>query len=300
MKGKKVFLFFCIVIGLLLVVAGIWTETVEQHAHKSPKHPPCELEGILAKEEQELSGAEYALLQQQTGLSEAGIRSLWQQGRQQELLVLQERLYAPIEVRCSANTVISREERIISGQEGLTFSQAFPTVEPGDILISFNCHVLGWRSGHAALVVDCERGLSLEARVLGTDTAFIPLESWLRNPSVAVLRVKGLKQEQRQAVAEYAAGQLVGIPYSLLSGKGGILQEETVYAAKKQERNIAEGRVTDEKQGDVLLQGTHCAHLVWTAFSSFGIDLDGDGGLIVTPRDLYESEWVEIVQQYGM
>ena len=48
------------------------------------------------------------------------------------------------------------------------------------------------------------------------------------------------------------------------------------------------------------ITGTHCAHLVWYAYQQFGYDLDSDGGIIVTPRDLYESTNLEIVQIYGM
>lgn len=292
MKGKKVFLFLCLFLGFILIVLGVWTEGVEHSAHRSPVYPFYELEGLLKKEEGELSREEYALLSQQTGLEMSGISSLWQQGRQKELLLLQERLYAPVEITCRANTIVSREERITSDLQGLTFLQAFPTVEPGDILISFNCHVLGWRSGHAAMVVDCEKGLSLEARVLGTDTALISLESWLRNPSVTVLRVKGLTGEQRAQVADYAVEQLVGIPYHLLASKKLYEEEDRILMARKMPQ--------EDALCAVLPEGTHCAHLVWSAFRKFGIDLDGDGGWIVTPHDIYESELLEIVQQYGM
>ena len=282
MRTKRVFLFFCIFLVSVLVTGGLWTEHTEHRAHVGPREPWQDLGAILEKHE--LSDEDVALLWQQTGLREAGIRSLWSEGEQQKLMVLQERLYAPVQIACASNTPISREERICSEQGELTFGKAFPTVEEGDILISFNCHVLGWRSGHAALVVDTKQGLSLEARVLGTDTALISLENWLRNPSVAVLRVRDKSREDRRAVADYAREHLVGIPYDLLAWKGKEREEDAV----------------EEVASRVVPEGTHCAHLVWMAYNAFGIDLDSDGGWIVTPRDIYDCDQLEIVQVYGM
>ena len=45
---------------------------------------------------------------------------------------------------------------------------------------------------------------------------------------------------------------------------------------------------------------TSCAHLVWEAYQSTGLDLDSDGGKIVTVKDLANSEYLDVVQVYGV
>ena len=49
-----------------------------------------------------------------------------------------------------------------------------------------------------------------------------------------------------------------------------------------------------------LPQATQCAHLVWSAYHHFGWDLDGNGGLVVTPRDLIRSDQLDVIQIYGL
>lgn len=300
MKAKRVFLFLCTILGVLALVLGVWTWQAEAQAHFTPDYPKEDLSNVI--EQDTLGARDYSLLFRQTGVSEAGIRKMWEQGRQQELQVLQERLFAPVEIICENNTIISREERLAPGAEQLSVHQAFPLLEEGDILISFNCHVFGWRSGHAALVVDAEQGRTLEARVLGMDSAILSMQHWVNYPSVAVLRVKGLTQEQRKAVADYAVENLKGIPYRLLTRKQFVRRDELGKVIETEEKMVFAGGAPElsDKAADLLPAGTHCAHLVWSAFAAFGYDMDGDGGFIVTPRDLFESELVEVVQLYGM
>ena len=52
--------------------------------------------------------------------------------------------------------------------------------------------------------------------------------------------------------------------------------------------------------GAEIAEKTHCAHLVWYAYRSYGYDLDGDGGRIVTPKDLSKSSLLEPVQVVGV
>ena len=73
-------------------------------------------------------------------------------------------------------------------------------------------------------------------------------------------------------VAAFAVRELTGIRYSLTAG---------IFGAKYQENPTS----------------TQCAHLVWTAYMRYGVDLDVNGGLIV-PQD-FLSDKVEVVQAYG-
>lgn len=270
--GAIVFFLALLVIGVLT----LWTTSVETQAHIAPAYPHQNIDQLLQKEK--LNESDYRLLFEQTGLNKAAVNYLFSQNRQLELLQLQKYFFANVKVACNANTIITREERIEELQlpeEEYNIDRtrvSIPYVEAGDILITFNCHAFGWRNGHAALVVDGENRLALEARVLGTDSAIMSMAHWERYPSFAVLRLKDATKEQRQEIADYAAEHLVDIPYRLEAG----IWERTA------------------------ISGTHCAHLVWYAYQQFGYNLDSDGGIIVTPRDLYESSKLEIVQIYGM
>lgn len=154
-----------------------------------------------------------------------------------------------------------------------------PVARTGDILVTFSGHVFGWRSGHAGIVVDGEAGLTLEAVSIGSVSQICSVESWREYPCFALLRLKGCTEEEAADIAAYAASNLADVPYDLF-------------------------RLTDAAERGVraeeALSGTQCAHLVWEAFARFGYDLDGDGGRIVTPSDLYESGLLEVIQLYGI
>ena len=241
-----------------------------------PEYPMEDISFCVGKSR--LSEQDYALLFRQTGLGREAVNALRKEGRQQELLALQKGCFSHVKVGCRPNTVISREEYLQEEDQ----RQKIPAVEAGDILINFNCHVFGWRSGHAAIVTDARKRLTLEAGIPGTKTSFMSLDDWERYPSFAVLRLKDASAQERFRIAEYAAENLVDVPYRISAG----LWEE-------QESISGEG-------GGAVLSGTQCSHLVWYAFWKFGYDLDSDGGRIVTPRDIYESPLLEIVQIYGM
>lgn len=83
-----------------------------------------------------------------------------------------------------------------------------------------------------------------------------------------------ISDETRKAVAEYAKKQLLGVPYTVFAG---------IFSKKNQQP----------------LKGTQCAHVVWYAYKQFGIDLDSNGGCVVKPRDMANSEYMQIVQIYG-
>lgn len=281
-------------LGLLGITAVaflllLWGTAAEKQTRYTPVYEMVDIEEYLHKEE--LSQEEYILLFRQTGLARVAVDELRAKGRQEELLTLQEKFFKQVPIECRANTIISREERIVGNsiaEDSVTISAErtlestrdryadIPHVENGDILITFNCHVLGWRNGHAAIVVDAEKGLTLEARVLGTDSEVISMEHWKQYPSFVILRLKSVEQAQRAKIAEYAKTQMTGMPYRLTAGWG------------------------DWMYPEALTRGTQCAHLVWSAYHAFGYDLDSDGGMIVTPHDLYESDLLEFVQVYGM
>lgn len=257
-------------LGITAVVFFVctWCATAEKQAHISPSYSKVDITSLLQQEQ--LAGTDYELLFLQTGLSKSVIDFLRQRGRGGEILDIQNYFFQEPVIVCSANTIISREER--------STQVCIPYVEEGDILITFNSHVLGWRNGHAAIVVDGATRSTLEARVLGMDSKVMSMEHWEKYPSFAVLRLKDATKEERSRIAEYAEKNLAGIPYHLTAGWGDAYTEA----------------------GECKVEGTHCSHLVWWAYKCCGYDLDSDGGLVVTPRDIFGSQLLEVVQVHGM
>ena len=256
----------------LLVIVAIWCYRCEQRAHIAVKEEQINIEAILEKEV--WTETDFEVLQSQTGLAAVALNALVEQGKKEEILDLQETYFAPIQVRCEPNTIVSKEEYVADEAGNPVAGMSIPYVEKGDILITFCSHFLGWRNGHAAIVIDEEAGLVLEAQVLGSPSMVTSLKRWERYPSFMVLRLKDVSKEERAAVAEYAQANLAGVPYRLTAGLW--------------------------RNGSETISGTQCAHLVWYAYEHFGYDLDSDGGFIVTPYDLSQSENLEIIQKYGI
>lgn len=149
-------------------------------------------------------------------------------------------------------------------------------LQPGDIILTLSTHSLGWRHGHAGLILDSET--VLECTTLGQNSTIVNVEHWNTYSNYAVLRVKGVTEELQQEVAAYAKENLCDVPYHLSAGFIGAKAPEI-----------------EEKQF-----GLQCAYLVWYAWNHFGYDLDSDGGRLVTASDLLNSELLEVVQSYGM
>ena len=167
--------------------------------------------------------------------------------------------------------VIKEEYR--ENQSGKRLYQPkFTDIQDGDILVTDSTYCLCFRHGHAALVVDAERGITLEAFGIGTNSEYSGLNEWRRYPHVVVLRLNA-PENVRQAVVSYAEKNLVGIPYMLSPG------------------------VVDDKNMNEEYWGTQCAHLVWAAFDACGYDIDGDGGWLVTPADFMSSGLLRMIPQ---
>lgn len=306
---------------LLGGILAIWSYSVEEDVHFTPDYPMEDITPYLDKGM--LTGEEYETLYQQTGLSRLAVDCLREQNRSEELLAVQERFFAEVKTSCEWSWFIfretlrqqenSEEAQVAASAQPKDDTGMFPELEDGDILITFNSHFFGWRNGHAAIVVDAEAGRTLEALMLGRDSAILSVDDWMDRPSFAVLRLSGASKEERAQIAEYAERELVQLPYRLSAG----IWEAEAYDAGEYDAGACDtgecnteacdtrayetrAECAETDGGAAELSGTQCAHLIWYAYEQFGYDLDSDGGLLVTPRDLYESPLLEVVQIYGM
>lgn len=259
---------FTVTFTLILALLMAWTVRAEQTARTPPDAVPCDLSGLLTKAR--WSAADYRTLTAQTGLAPAALDLLRQRGELAAIPDIQQAYFRPAATACTASHLLSRSERLTDGSAPLA------ALEDGDILITPCSHVLGWRNGHAALVVDAGQGITLEAIVIGQDSALRSIDRWEQLPAVAVYRLRGADAETRSAIAQAAARRLTDVPYALTVG------------------------ILSPKRTPGAVSGTQCAHLVWEAFAAFGYDLDANGGGLVTPGDLARSPLLELKQVYGL
>ncbi len=145
----------------------------------------------------------------------------------------------------------------------------------GDILITFNTHTLDWRHGHAAIVTDAKEGIILEHMSVGNTSALSRAKKWGSYPAFAVLRYPD--EEKAKLAAQYAKENLVDVPYSIFAGL-----------------------IEKDKSKNETVSSSHCSHIVWQAYKAIGIDIDSNGGRIVTPKDIAKSKELKLVQIFGL
>lgn len=144
-------------------------------------------------------------------------------------------------------------------------------LQRGDILLTFNTHTLDWRHGHCAIVVDDIKRKILEHSSIGNVSVLADAYEWGTYPSFAVLRYPDA--EIARNAAFYAEENLSGREYSIFAGLFG----------KKEDA-----------------EKSNCSHIVWLAYYYAGIDIDGNGGRIVTPEDILSCTSLKVVQLFGI
>ena len=311
---------------LVLLLTGMilfynWNVEAVNITHISPD---MEKKNIYAwVRQRNLALPQLHLIGEQTGLKEEVVQELLERGFWQQVLELQEAYYAPVHTVSENSSLLTVSEYLVDEEGEYVKGMPIVDVQDGDILITKNSRFLGWRNGHAGIVVDAEAGLVLEAIMLGTDTKLCRLAKWEEYPSFQVLRLReeifhtsqgtevtevydtfvqsndGVQHRKTthyaKAAAQYAKNYLQDIPYHLLAGVGERLFADgvSIVTVHTTEENGAVGVPVSQ------LKGTQCAHLVWYAYKQVGIDLDSDGGILVTPYDIQNSPYLEVVQSYG-
>lgn len=247
------------------------------HVEGAGKRADCQRKDIQkVAAQQKLEDMDYQLLFEQTGLTKEAVDAIREKKTYQikEFLRFQKAYLGEWESECCSTSLFTKEDRL---RRKHWKSVPLAPLEDGDIILSFSSHSLGWRHGHAGLVIDAEKMLTLEAVMPGEDSEIKDLAHWQTYSNFLVLRLKGVPERERKAIAEYAEQNLVHIPYSLTSGVFG-------------KRSGAEEK----------LRSAQCAYLIWYAFYHFGYDLDSDGGHLVTVLDLARSSKLELIQIFGL
>ncbi len=271
---QKAAVAFATVLGVLLIIfSGLEIAFVVADGIEcwSPDYARVDLTEILNKTE--LTDEDYSLLYDQTGLTKTGINRALARGEsgKRKIKDIQNDFFEKHEVKNGKFAPLVCTDYIEKSVENIY-------LEKGDILITSSTHISGVRIGHAGLIVNGDYGQVLQANAYGNksriDSGSAGAGEFTRRTNFMVFRIKDeiANGQKIEEIVDYAANNLVGIPYEGLAGL-----------------------VTDKNKIDK----TQCAHIIWYAFKQFGIDLDCNGGLLVTPYDIANSECVELVQVFG-
>ena len=278
---KRIGITAAILILAAVVIILFLENKTEKEGHYTPSYAKQDIEAIVGDGIKE---DEYKELFLQTGLGKSTINSIIENNNNyvEELKKYQDDFFAENDYVCNRITIITGEEQSVDADGKITGKFKIQGLRDGDILISLSTHSLGWRHGHAAIVVDSKKGITLESLVLGQDSEYQNYKKWEKYPTFIQLRLKdnvlkevgGDRQEVEKKLINTAKTKLKGVPYGLFAG-----------IPVKYVENISD---------------THCAHLVWYAYKELGIDIDSDKGIFVTPYDMANSDLLEVVQIYGI
>lgn len=237
-------------------------------SHSSPPFTPigkADISDIIEKDV--FSNEDYKVLFEQTGLTKVSVDALIADNKKNDLLKFQKNYFSQVEFvpeQFAPFTCCHVTEKEI------------PTapLQKGDIIITPTTHFSFFKVGHAALVVDGEERLIINATGYDHPSSIDPIDTVTQRPAFIILRPKIDSQKRLDAV-EYAVNNLKDLPYSVSLGIIGNKYEETPTR-------------------------TNCGHIVWYAYKKMGLDIDSNGGKLVLPRDIAYSDNFELVQVYGM
>ena len=222
-----------------------------------------------------LTDADYEEIFCQSGLGKPAVDKLLSDGRPDKIEEYREYYLMDKDYYCYRKGIFACHEHITDTDGENIYNPEFADLQNGDIIITLSIHSLGWRHGHATIITDAEKGEGVQAVMIGEKSNTSLVGSWTKYPMVAVLRPKNVSEDVRNQAGQYAEENLKGLYYSFSGG-------------------VFSGRNPDEK-----LNTTQCAHLVWFAYLTCGVDIAPESGRIITPKDFLESENLQIVQVYG-
>jgi uncharacterized protein YycO len=133
----------------------------------------------------------------------------------------------------------------------VTMSSTSKMGTKGDVLVTYDQAIKDWNHGHAAIVA-IDNNYIYEA-MPDSGVRYYP-NRWGNYNTKKAMWVSGATSSHYSNAVAFAADQL-GEPYSLAAAKDQTLK-------------------------------WYCSLLVWKAWNRQGFDLDGNGGLVVTPADL--------------
>ena len=224
-------------------------------------------------EKSQLSQADYELLYRQTGLTKLGIDDMRSdEAGRNKIKEIQNSFFTDYTVTTRRFGTFTYTEEL--GTKGKKQYSVLANLRDGDIFVSSSMYVSWWRWGHAALVVDGANNQVLEAIKPGYKSEVGNANVFFYRANFILLRPK-VDESVKKKVVDYAKENLLGVNYSLYTG----------YFSPKYET----------KQTT-----SNCGHIVWRAYKEYGVDIDSNGGRMVFPKDIFHSEYMQVVQVFGL
>ena len=284
-KSKKLYRLLSVALGLLvfmgalLISCMIADAVVERSARETPSYAKADISALADKEE-DWTDEEIDTLYRQTGLGKTALLKMKSERvyENEQLTPLSERLQPFQDALFYTGKMEHERVADISNRDLMKnfFAPVAPVLEPGDIFVNSSTHTLGFRNGHAAIVLN-EYGDAVESLEFGVKSAVSKRkDQWFsKSSNFMILRLKNVDAATREQIVLEAEKNLLGVRYSLAVG------------------------IFSKKDQGTHMRHTHCSHLVWQAYKNAGYDIDYNGGLVVTPRDIARSPLFEIIQVYG-
>ena len=257
-----------IIVGLIIVILVVRHIHCAQNTFYTPDHDKKDISDLIRNDE--LTQNDYELIYEQTGVSPQAAKELIKDGEYEVLEELNELYFKEPDIKKNYIAYpITAEERNESQRTPLA------NLKKGDVLVSFNTHTLDWRHGHCGIVLDDDGSVLLEHMSIGSTSCITSAKNWGRYPGFVVLRHKDSKVAEK--AADYAREHLVDIEYSIFAGI-----------------------IKKDKSDEEIPESSHCSHIVWQAYKAVGVDIDANGGPVVTPCDVSMSNELSVVQIYGI
>lgn len=267
MKFKQILPSFAIALTLIFF-AYSWI--VQRQNYYTPPYDPVNLRPILSKAV--MDEADYKLIYEQTGIARPIVDELKESPQFKEKMIkFQKNYLSQPHIVSSPMNLFTREDIIKSSNNEPIPGFEMAPYQKGYIFLTKSTYTMGWRHGHAGIVIDAKRGKTLEALSPGTMSMEQDIDKWRYYATFKMMRPKEVDQAELDRIADYAGELLRNLPYHIFA---------------------------DKNQGPFPYE-THCSLLVWQAYKAFGFDLDPKGELLVSPADLASSPLLETLQIYG-
>lgn len=268
-KKKAVKITAIVLASVLLVLLILELGSIIMATLAHPWSPNYEREDISKLLDGELDDADYDTLYRQTGLTRIGIDDLLAAGRRTKILKIQDSFFAKDDYESELfGAFVCAYDR----KGGVPYE--YPILRDGDVICCFSTYLSFIEIGHCGIVIDGERGIIAESAGYSTELKLVSAEGFFTCTSFIVLR-PDCDEEIRSAAVEYVKENMLGAKYDILAG-------------------------IFEKKDREPLRATHCSHAVWYAYNKVGVEIDSNGGKIVTPKDISLSENLKIVAVRGV
>ena len=269
LKKKAVKISAIVLLSVICVLLILELGSVAASQLAPPWSPDYEREDILNLLDDDISAQDYDKLYRQTGLTRIGIDDLLADGRRGRIMQIQDSFFRTDDY---ASELFGIFLCAYDSADGMPY--AYPKLRDGDVVCCFSTYLSFIEIGHCGIVVDGESGILAESAGYSSEFELVSADNFFTCTSYVVLRPK-CDEQTRAAAVRYVEENMLGTKYDILAG---------VFERKDREP----------------LRATQCAHAVWYAYYKVGVDIDSNGGKIVTPLDISRSDELEIVAVRGV